>query len=292
MMSKLMMYSAAIAIFSFAISVVGFSCWNSFRSYPVESGGIGAEESTNSAVRSPDKQAREVTDEAIARYNFWLVIFTAVLAFVALLQIGFMLSADKTASDSASAAKLAADTAKRSLIDVQRAFVFQDGFDTEFINNSLIIMPKWRNSGATPTRMMRNWVSWMLFDGTPPVTFDYPDLGPDGKTEPASHDFAPLVFVGPQATRYGEALTLDASLLDAMRTGQKRLFVWGWARYKDVFGTEHLSRFCNEIRMTNAHVLIDQKDAGDRPVVRAAIDFPQFGKYNCVDEECVVQGFP
>jgi hypothetical protein len=222
---------------------------------------------------------QKATSDPIAAFTLWLVIFTAVLGAASIFQLASLNRSEVTSAKAAKAAQDSADTSRKALTDVQRAFVFMDSFEVEVINDTLVIMPKWKNSGNTPTRMMRNWVSYSLFETTPPAGFAYPDLGEDGEVVANSAETAPLVFVGPQASRYAHFLRLPTSLAETVRTGKKRLFVWGWTRYEDVFGVKHLSRFCNEIKMTNLPIIADDSPTIDgRPPVKVAIDFPQFGK--------------
>lgn len=65
-------------------------------------------------------------EDAITRYTFWLMLFTGVLALVAIIQIYFLYSADKTAAITANAAKESADVANKALIASQRAWVRAD----------------------------------------------------------------------------------------------------------------------------------------------------------------------
>ena len=136
-----------------------------------------------------------------------MTAFTAILAistvglFVA--TVGLWSYAAEQASDmkgaiaesrrSADAAKESTDVAKQSLVTVQRAFVFIDSFQVEVLNNELVVMPKWRNSGTTPTRFMTNWVSWKPFNSEPPDDFNFPDLSEGGNPVDEKDKKPPLV---------------------------------------------------------------------------------------------------
>jgi hypothetical protein len=122
-MTKILITAAIIGAFAFALSVVGLSAWRAWdhrqEEKAVEDSGAP---SSNRAVA-----AKEKSDEALARYTLWLTIFTAVLAFVALVQIGFLITADQTAADAAEAAKNSAEAAKQSanaVVNVERPFFF------------------------------------------------------------------------------------------------------------------------------------------------------------------------
>jgi hypothetical protein len=144
----------------------------------------------------------------------------------------------------ANAAKESADVAKQSLVTVQRAFVFIDSFQADVLNNELFVMPKWRNSGTTPTRYMTNWISWKPFDSEPPDDFNFPDLGDGGNPVDEEDKKPPLAFVDLNAILFAQTLTIPKPVLDAMRAGHVHLFVWGWTKYQDVFDANHVTKFC------------------------------------------------
>ena len=171
-----------------------------------------------------------------------------------------------------------------AMISDQRAFVFVETFDTNFINNQLIIQPRWRNSGSTPTRFMTNYVNWKPFSGDLPDDYTFPDL--DGVGNPVSSDRPlPRVFVGPKAVALAQALVLPIATLDALRTSQQRVFVWGWAKYGDVFGGHHVTRFCNELKIVPADLESSGAwNPGDK--VSVSVSFPVYGRHNCTDDEC------
>ena len=124
------------------------------------------------------------------------MLFTAVLAVAT---IGLLIYANIQASDakqSIAATRLVAEAANKSatlsetnMLSTQRTFVFINQFETHVIRDSLIILPKWENSGTTPTKKMTNWVSWKIFNGAPPPDYDFPDL--DGSFEFRMGDLAP-----------------------------------------------------------------------------------------------------
>ncbi len=179
--------------------------------------------------------------------------------------------------------------AHNALVTVQRAFVFLDLFDANIINNQLMIMPRWRNSGNTPTRFMTNWVNFRVFDSAPPADFPFPDIDLNGNVVTEYNKYIDSSFIGPNATKYAETLTLDTASLDDVRIGRRRAFIWGWARYKDVFGSSHITRFCNEIKMID---MPQSQESNSPPKAQAAVRFPTYGRYNCADDECVQRGIP
>lgn len=134
-MLKVLTISAAIGLFAFAISVAGFSAWYSWQRHDQQANQEGgAEHTTEKGSQSTPSISPLVPEEnpeqAIARYNLWLMLFTGVLALVAIIQIGFLISADQTASEaakaaneSAKAAQKAAEVSERTLKASQRAWI-------------------------------------------------------------------------------------------------------------------------------------------------------------------------
>jgi hypothetical protein len=211
-------------------------------------------------------------------FNLFLVVFTGVLAFAGIFQLSALNRAERISANIAQAAKDSSEVAKQSLVTVQRAFVFVDLFQADMLNNELIVMPRWRNSGTTPTRYMTNWANWKHFISEPPDDFAFPDLD-EGGTPVDEKDKKPqLAFVGPNATTFAHVLTIPNAVLGATRTSQARVFVWGWAKYQDVFKTDHVTKFCNEIK------ILASWTQGEK--IAAAISFPIYRRHNCTDEEC------
>src|SRR5438105_6678090 len=72
-----------------------------------------------------EKAVERCTNYRLAVYTGWLAVFTALLAVVGSVQIAFLIRADKTASTSADAAKLAANAAveQSKLAGLQLDFV-------------------------------------------------------------------------------------------------------------------------------------------------------------------------
>jgi hypothetical protein len=134
---------------------------------------------------------------------------------------------------------------------IERPFVFVDSFDTYVIGNELRILPKWRNSGATATREMENWVNWKIFPPTgPPTDYTFPDLDKDGNPL-ATRGSGIKFFLGPNDSAFGEAAMIPLARIEDVRSGRSRLFVWGWTEYTDMFDKSHVTKFCNEVVVTD-----------------------------------------
>jgi hypothetical protein len=131
-----------------------------------------------------------------------------------------------------------------------RAFVFLENFEVGFstahhqqgvaIFPSLTITPKWKNSGATPTRNLELRVTARQWEGPLPENHDYfyQDDPVRGVIGPDANEWsAPQFF-----TRFPaqEAATED----------QHAVYIWGEARYSDVFeNTPRYTRFCYRTRV-------------------------------------------
>src|SRR5229473_6189521 len=124
-MLKILITAAVIGAFAFAVSVVGLSAWRSFYKQQHQTNQeAGAEEATkNGGESAPNVSPKESAEQAIARYNLWLMIFTGVLAFVSLIQIGFLINADRIASESARAAQKAAVAAQKAATVAEKTLI-------------------------------------------------------------------------------------------------------------------------------------------------------------------------
>jgi hypothetical protein len=128
----------AIATFLAVVGFVGLVLWKTlFPSLHPEEHAASANKQY--AQEESAKQDTEVgvsktaTDEKIATYTLALAVFTALLVLVSAFQIGFLIRADNTASETAQAAKDSADAAykaaviaEKTLVAAQRAWIRLD----------------------------------------------------------------------------------------------------------------------------------------------------------------------
>lgn len=106
-------------------------------------------------------------------------------------------------------------------VATQRAFVFLSQFQTFVQNDSLIIMPKWTNTGSTPTRKMTSHISWKADPAGLPSGYNFPDINSTGTADIST-------FIGPKGEQFGETLRIPLALVESARNGKTRIFVWGW----------------------------------------------------------------
>jgi hypothetical protein len=196
-------------------------------------------------------------------------LFNGLLVIVGATQAVFLWRAVKETGESTR-------ISKQALVDVQRAFVFIKMFEVSVINNNIVIMPQWENSGYTPATQKINWVSWQTFVGEIPPNFYTFDFNAQGRPVPAGSEDLPPTFIGPHATQFADALTIPIAIMEEVRTWNQRLFVWGWIEYRDAFdGTPiHRTEFCNEVMVTSI-----SRDEVTKET-KAALRFALYGPYN------------
>lgn len=172
----------------------------------------------------------------------------------------------------------------------KRAFVFPTGVVALPESNAKTGSFDWRlvpeNSGETPTRNLRIYTDYMLTNVPLPETFSFSQIDPE---EPPA-----MAILGPKATSKGGIAPHSASpaltpqdILD-IQSGQRFLYLWGWARYSDILPNtpERVTRFCWQII------------ADGNPLTFNPLLDPQGLRWsnihqrrgNCADDECRWQG--
>src|SRR5579871_6842048 len=104
-MLRTLIIAGVIGVFAFALCFVGISTWRSSQQNQYANAKPSAQNAAEKGGNStPVVGTEERPEDAIARYNLWLMVFTGVLAVVGLVQIGFLISADRIAEQTAAAA--------------------------------------------------------------------------------------------------------------------------------------------------------------------------------------------
>ena len=221
------------------------------------------------AATAAEEQAKAAKDQIwYTWFGLWVLFIT--LGFTALAAV---------------AAAVQAWLSRLGLVHTQRAFVFLKEFEAfPFPDRPLIkVMPKWENSGQTPTRRMVNHVNWRFFEGDIPSDYDFPDTQGEA-TVP--------VLIGPGGTVFTTSLDISASLLERAARREGRIYLWGWTDYDDVFENtpRHRTEFCYEM------VVLQLASAGNVSSGNAprqtAIQFRVHGRYNGADNECMKKAAP
>jgi hypothetical protein len=218
------------------------------------------------------EERHQVTEEAIARYNKGLMVFTGILAIATIVLGGATVA-------------LYLGSEKQFALG-ERAFVSLEGFITELTTAAdagpvpeqfiperyradpglyltrCALIPKWKNSGRTPTKNMTIQVSW----GGP----DWTVITPDSFT----YRREPIAFFTPPGS---EELSAEIEIPPARALidwsfnpvgAPPLILIWGRADYEDVFGQRHVVEWCRELHL----------DRHDGVHLRAT--FIQWGDYN------------
>jgi hypothetical protein len=175
-----------------------------------------------------------------------------------------------------------ADIAKRSLTEVQRAFVFVESFDLKQLPGADPERPfycsnVWKNSGTTRTVRGRNYISWKPFGEPLPEDFSFPDIN-------QNHKEYPSLLIGPGGTIIGQMLEIPFQYVRRAAEQECHLYVWGWCEYNDVFpGTRrHRTEFCVKIQPVSKP--FDAEEPGKHA---AGLQFSYHTKHNGADEDCL-----
>jgi hypothetical protein len=195
---------------------------------------------------------------AIAAFTLTLWRATVKLWKVAQDQSRDMKASIAVARESADAARKSVQVAENTLVFTQRAFVFLNGIDFIPMNDpsdyKIIrwkFVPRWENSGYTPTRNLNINVGCKVIDGELPDIFSFAYTNEqlsDGIGYPYASYNNISMMIGPKSVIFSESLDILTSndYISAIVGGNLYLYIWGEARYNDIFsGTpDHLTRFC------------------------------------------------
>jgi hypothetical protein len=178
---------------------------------------------------------------------------------------------------------------KEALIADKRAFVFSLG-PSQFWNVTKEsgeyewhFRAQWQNSGDTPTKNMTMFAECEVRTSVPPPGFDF-----DHPTvQPGTAFIAPKSSLGGGLVPTpGRAAVSAQDILDA-QANRKFIYMWGWAKYNDVFpGTpNHVTRFCWLLTPIG-----DPKafSPSAKPGEAGSLSFPNVyhTEGNCADDEC------
>jgi hypothetical protein len=270
-MLRVLTISAVIALCVFALSVAGLSAWRSWQYYQQQTNQKGSaenatQESRDSAPAELEVVPKESADQAIARYNLWLMVFTGVLAVVSIIQIGFLIAADEKADESARAAKIAAYAARdavahsdRNVATQLRAYIFLETFNVTRVINPIDGKPttmgyqfsgKWKNVGQTPSVKTDAFFSYCLRDRTETGTVVFKVNIPD------KQDAVNIGSGLPFATgAIGVSISDILAIMGDKHT--KDLFVLSSVNYSDVFGENHTETVASQVEVVNDPNIID-----------------------------------
>jgi hypothetical protein len=174
-----------------------------------------------------------------------------------------------------------AQTSHDTLVTVQRAFVSpyinygrtDDPFSNQPI--SMNIGVKWENSGITPTKSLAAYDNWVIGNQVPNI---YKDMGD------SSHNAATVLGPKGSGPIFSKPVKLSFAVIEAYWKAGTHLYLWGWAKYRDVFkGTPaHITRYCYDITFAP----IPNASGTNTGWTTVNSNCPQG---NCWDEECQVK---
>ena len=166
---------------------------------------------------------------------------------------------------------------------VQRAFVFPAEylFRMERAERTIGINAVWKNGGDTPTRNLHISITEGRRKTPLPPDFDF--LSDDQKIY-GGHAL-PILVLGPHATASAiRGAEIPYSAVSDINSGRELIYLWGYARYHDVFEAPHITRFCVQITSIATDL------AGSASDVTGA--YVPCDRGNCADEECEEEKIP
>jgi len=231
-------------------------------------------------------------DDPVAYFTLWLVGFTGVLAIstIGLWIVTWRASVSQARDMKASiiAAEKSAEIARDAMIAGERAFVFTTSITGYYDVDSAGLYhrrfrPLWKNSGDTPTRKMTMHSACELRTTVlpPGFDFDYATVETGTALIPPNTEIG-----GSLAPRLQDRAISPQDILD-VQAGNKLLYFWGWAKYRDVFADtpDHITRFCFRVLpLGNPLTYVP----GVMPPQQGGVGFPtvHHTEGNCSDDEC------
>lgn len=202
-----------------------------------------------------------------------------VVAALGLLVIWLTLRAIR---EQVEANKESVDIAKLSMEASQRAYLHFGGCrwishpDNRDGHIFWAIQTRWVNSGNTPTRKLCFRIHFDLRSDELPMDFGFIE---DNQVT----DVPALVY--PKGEIMVGLFHINGDDLVAISQGKKHLYVWGSAKYRDVFPgtTEHITEVCLFARNITGDPMLPW-DEKTNPV---DIVFASYHRHNCADEDCV-----
>lgn len=221
-------------------------------------------------------------------YAAWIGVFLTVLG-IALIYKTMLYTRDaataakETVIEARSATAAAIDTINvtRDLgIVSARAYVHYDSIrwisHRNIVTGQLVwrLRPAWKNTGATPTRSLRIFAGYPVRSEPLPTNFEF--------SEPP--DSAIPTLIEPGGRIESGFYDLLAEDLLAVQRGEKYLYVWGVAVYRDIFPNtpKRVTRFC----LFATNVMGNPMNEWNAETNQVDINFSHYERNNCADEDC------
>lgn len=173
---------------------------------------------------------------------------------------------------------------KESLESVQQAFVFPKGTTDEVFApdgktpSGVKFTIHWENSGSMPTEDMTLHTNIQWWATKMPDDFSFTDIWDPGMTHKDRQ-----IYLAPKASLDSNPRILPVSVLADIANGRVQYFLFGWARYHDVFSNtkQHITRYCYQI------LVKPQSRDESRMSLQAFLLACE--RNNCSDDQCQVQ---
>ena len=139
----------------------------------------------------------------------------------------------------------------------------------------------WTNYGSLPTSNLVICTTAALRDGPLPPDFNFPY---DQGHCTVGGVLLPHTPLNSASLPWNEQLSPEQ--IEAVRKGEKLLYVWGWAKYKDRIDgdTQYVTRFCWLVTVVGDPTTF--VPGSDRPDNRLEFRWSTWRFGNCADEEC------
>ncbi|MGO9234793.1 MAG: hypothetical protein ACLP4V_12210 [Methylocella sp.] len=241
-MQKILELIALISAVVFVASLIGLIVFYSSQSYQPEQQQYSEQLETKEIKGEAGKSLwQRTTEDPVAFFTFWLVVFTAVLSVVAVLQIKFLTRAENIATAPAEAAKQSANVAERTLTELERPYIFVDipkFVPSQFEGRPPVVQYILKNHGRTPAI-----VRWLKAQAR---------VLPMNPQDPPSEDKAPFwmeIFNGQVVFKNGDEKEIQPNVRMPVAFPKSHLpagpttVLTIEVTYSDVFDYMHVSEF-------------------------------------------------
>ena len=177
-----------------------------------------------------------------------------------------------------------ADIAEKTLIPAERAYMFIQRIEATWNKNltsgeiNWTFDAVWQNVGKTPTRNLQLYTRIFVEEFDIPATFPFSVEGD-----------LPITIAGPGSIIQGSPVGRSAADIASSQAGELFIYIWGWARYRDVFENtpEHVTKFCWRLNLIG-----DSYRRPDPETNPIQTKWPHHARHNCADEDCAADPPP
>jgi len=240
-----------------------------------------AQDARDRQEKAEAERTKAELDRKLVTFNGDLAYYTKILAWVAGFQFLALFGQVIFLRLAFQESRRAGDIARDAMVASNRAYVHHHG--CRWISHTHVadghvfwrIRPQWINSGNTPTRKLNVYVRYEFRDDPLPENFAFA-TEQDANPMPAT--------IAPKGVIESAPFDIDGSDLVAVRNGVKHFYVWGIARYNDVFtgNPQYITKFC----VVASNITGDPLQPWHDTTNPVGIMFLTHGSHNCADEDC------